>query len=51
MTIQMKLTVPAGAMTGIGGGVWPFFSHMDCTFGFDESVILVTNERNIACMI
>ena len=51
MTVQMKLTVPAGAMTGIDGGVWPFFSHMDCTFGFDESVILVTNERNITCMI
>ena len=51
MTIQMKLTVSAIAIWGIGGGVWPFFSHMDCTFGFDESVILVTNERNIACMI
>ena len=51
MTVQMKLTVPAGAMTCISGGVWPFFSHMDCTFGSDESVILVTNERNIACMI
>ena len=47
----MKLTVPSGAMTGIGGAVWPFFSHMYCTFGFDELVILVTNERNIACMI
>ena len=51
MSIQMKLTMSAGAMTGIGGGVWPFFSHMDCTFAFDESVILVTNGRNIACMI
>ena len=51
MSIQIKLTVVPGAITGIGGAVWPFFSHMDCTFGFDESVILVTNERNIACMI
>ena len=51
MTIQMKLTMVPRAMTGIDGGVWPFFLHMDYTFGFDESVILVTNERNIACMI
>ena len=51
MTVQMKLIVPAEAMTGIDGGVWSFFSHMDITFGFDESVILITNERNIACMI
>ena len=51
MTIQMKLTVPAVVMTGIGGGVWPFFLHIDCTFGFDKSIILVSNETNITCMI
>ena len=51
MTVQMKVTVSAIAIWGIDGGVWPVFSHTDYTFGFDESVILVTNERNIACMI
>ena len=51
MTIQMKLTVSAIPIWGIGGGVWPFFSHTDCTFCFHESVILVSNETNIACMI
>ena len=47
----MKLTVPAMVMTGIDGGVWPVFSHIDCTFGFDKSIILVINVTNITCMI
>jgi hypothetical protein len=47
MNIEMKLTVPAVVMTGIGGGVWPVFSHKVCTFGFDKSIILVINEKNM----
>jgi hypothetical protein len=47
MNIEMKLTVPAVVMTGIGGGVWPFFSHKVCTFGFAKSIILVINEKNM----
>ena len=52
MSIQTKLTVLPGAITGIGGAGWPDFSHTDCTFGFDDSVILVSNETNmaLACM-
>ena len=51
MTIQMKLTIPGVVMTAIGGGVWLDFSHIDCTFGLDKSIILVINETNITCMI
>ena len=47
MNIEMKLTVPAVAMTGIGGGVWPVFSHKVCTFSFDKSIILVINAKNM----
>ena len=43
----MKLTVPATLMTGISGGTWPFFSHIDCTFGFDRSNFLFINETDI----
>ena len=43
----MKLTVPAMLMTGITGGTWMVFSHIDCTFGFDKSNFLVINETNI----
>ena len=50
MSIQIKLTVVPGAITGIGGAVWPVFSHTDCTFGFDDSVILVSNETNTTWM-
>ena len=47
MNIEMKLTILAVVMTGIGGGVWPVFSHKDWTFGFDKSIILVINETNM----
>ena len=43
----MKLTVPAMLMTGIAGGTWSVFSHIDCTFGFDKSNFLVINETDI----
>ena len=43
----MKLTVPAMLMTGIGGGTWPFFSHIGCTFSFDKSNFLFINKMDI----
>ena len=47
MNIEMKLTVPAVVMTGIGGWVWPAFSHKVYTFGFDKSIILVINAKKM----
>ena len=51
MIIERNLTVPAGVMTGIGEATWPCFSHIVCTFVLDESIILVSNETNITCML